>query len=194
MLVHVKYDGSNDKTIIMLHGTGGNENDLKQIASQIDGDANLIGIRGSEEENGMLLYFKRYPDGTFDLKNLAMNTKLLLEGILELLNYYKLDPSKTTILGFSNGANIAINMFKEFTTPFAKAILLHPSPVRLEVDVKNQDTLKAFLTYGANDPFLSGQDFENLSKQFKDVTIYTHQGGHQLTHDELEAAKAFYQA
>lgn len=192
MLVHVKYDGASERTIIMLHGTGGNESDLQQISHQIDPEATLIGIRGSVEENGMLRYFKRYPDGTFDLKDLAMNTKLLFEGILELLDYYKLDPKQTSVLGYSNGANIAVNMFKEFKTPFSKAVLLHPSPVRMEVPVLEQDQLKAFLSYGINDPFLTETDFNTLKNQFTDYTEYVHGGGHQITYDELQAAHEFY--
>lgn len=192
MLIHVKYKGASERSIIMLHGTGGNESDLRSIASQVDPEAHLIGVRGSVEENGMLRYFKRYPDGTFDLKDLAMNTKLLHDGILELLNYYELDATKTTIMGYSNGANIAINMFKEFETPFSKAILFHPSPVRLEVPVMKQEQLQTFLSYGENDPFLSASEFETLKDQFADTNIFVHQGGHQLTYDEVSAAHTFY--
>lgn len=194
MLVHVRYEGTNDKTIIMLHGTGGNENDLKEIASQIDPQASLIGIRGSVEESGMLRYFKRYPDGSFDLKDLAMNTKMLYLGILELLEYYQLDASKTSLVGYSNGANIAINMFKEYETPFAKAILLHASPVRLDVPVLSQEQLQVFLSFGQQDPFITAQQFNQLKDQFTNPSIYTHAGGHQLTYDELDAAKDFYKS
>ncbi len=194
MLVHVHYKGQSDQTIIMLHGTGGNENDLKDIALRIDNTANLIGIRGGVEENGMLRYFKRYPDGSFDLKDLAMNTKKLYTGILELLEYYKLDPTKTTLLGFSNGSNIAINIFKEYQTPFNKAILLHPSPVRMEVPVLEQEKLQVFLSFGQNDPFITVYQFNELKDQFPSATAYMHQGGHQLTYDELKAAQNFYQS
>lgn len=192
MLVHVKYTGTSDRVIIMLHGTGGNENDLKDISNQIDPEATLIGIRGSVEENGMLRFFKRYPDGSFDLKDLALNTTKLYNGILELLTYYDLDPKQTSLLGFSNGANIAINMFKEFHTPFNKAILLHASPVRLEKELKSQDQLDAFLSFGEMDPFINEVQFKQLSEQFEPHTAYVHQGGHQLTYDELAAAKSFY--
>lgn len=192
MLVHVKYDGQDDHTIIMLHGTGGNETDLKTLSVEIAPQANIIGIRGFVEENGMLRYFKRYPDGTFDLKDLAKNTKLLFEGILELLEYYKLDPAKTSLLGYSNGANIAINMFKEFETPFYKAILLHPSAIRMDVSLKKQDQLDAFLSFGKNDPFINEKDFETLSAQFQSHTKFIHNGGHQLTYEEVNSAKEFY--
>lgn len=193
MLVHVKYNGTSERTIIMLHGTGGNETDLQQIAAQIDPEANLIGIRGAEEENGMLRYFKRYPDGTFDHKNLAMNTKLLHDGILELLDYYKLNTEQTSILGFSNGANIAINMFKEFETPFSKALLFHPSAVRLNIPVLKQKQLHTFLSYGSNDPYVTQAQFDTLKHQFEPHTEFTHQQGHQLIMDEIIAARTFYQ-
>lgn len=196
MLIHSKHDGSNKNLIIMLHGTGGNENDLVSIARFVDSQATLIGIRGNVEEQGMLRYFKRYPDGSFDLKDLAKNTSLLFNGIKELIQYYKLDDYEVTLLGYSNGANIAINILKEFETDYSNAILFHPSPVRVGVPIKKQKNLRVFATTGTQDPFITQDQFATLINEIKDAGIeteaFSHDFGHQLIQEELIAAKAFF--
>ena len=196
MLIHVKHDGNKDKVIFMLHGTGGDENDLYQIARFISPTATIIGIRGSVQEQGMLRYFKRYPDGSFDLEDLEIQTNLLYNGMKELLNHYKLDENNASILGYSNGANIAINIFKKFETKFKSAMLFHPSSVREGVEVQNQTQLKVFTTTGLRDPFISQKQFEALNNEFEEkkieVSAIKHSSGHQLITEEIYEAKAFY--
>lgn len=189
MLIHAKHDGTTNDVIILLHGTGGNENDLVNLSRYIDPHATLIGIRGSVEENGMLRYFKRYPDGSFDLKDLAKQTNELYHGIQELLVYYGKEEANTSILGYSNGANIAINIFKEFETDFKHAMLFHPSSARENIPLKDQKNLTVFATSGLNDPFITPQQFDKLAKNF---TSFTHEGGHQLIQDEIIQAKSWY--
>lgn len=196
MLVHVKYDGSKEEVIFMLHGTGGNENDLVQITRFIAPNATLIGIRGAVEEHEMLRYFKRYADGSFDLKDLAKQTNLLYKGMKELLEYYGLEEKNTSILGFSNGANIAINIFKEFETNLKAAMLLHPSSVRPNHTVKTQRNLSVFATTASNDAFITQKQFMTLKQEFEEANIkisdFTHTNGHQITQDELNNTKTFY--
>ena len=55
---HVFKKGTSSQTLILFHGTGGNENDLLQIGSFIDQDANILSIRGQVLEHGMPRYFK----------------------------------------------------------------------------------------------------------------------------------------
>ena len=197
MIVHAKHDGSTDRVIFMLHGTGGNENDLVNLARYIDETATLIGIRGAVEEQGMLRYFKRYADGSFDLKDLAKQTTALHEGMLQLLEYYKLQDAVVSVIGYSNGSNIAINLFKEFETDFTSAMLFHPSSVRPGVPFKQQPALNVYTTGGKIDPFIAFEKFEEAVKEFEDagipVTTNVQPGGHQLVDAEVIEAKKFYE-
>lgn len=192
MLIHAHYPRNKDNVIIMLHGTGGDEHNLKDISHFIDPLATLIGIRGAVEENGMNRYFKRYPDGTFDQKDLAKQTHSLYNEIARLIKTYELENAKITLLGYSNGANIAINIFKEFETNYHKAILFHPSPVRPDVPLKQQKDLSVFLTSGKDDFFITPEQFIQVKDQFTNAQSFSHEGGHELIHDELVKAKEFY--
>lgn len=66
--------GDSDLTLLLLHGTGGNERDLLPIGKMIDPDANLLGVRGNVLENGMPRFFRRLREGVFDEKDLIERT------------------------------------------------------------------------------------------------------------------------
>lgn len=194
MMKYVTKEGSNKHLQIMLHGTGGSADDLFNIGNYMDAESTLIGIEGEVLENGMRRYFERYPDGTFKLKSLAQATQKLEKTISEILKNYS--DYKITLVGYSNGANIALNLLKEYENmALDNAILFHPSPVREDVAYKEQARLSVLITSGKNDPFISELQFETLFKDLANAGIkceeFTHDYGHQLIQEELEAAVKF---
>ncbi|NLW14957.1 MAG: hypothetical protein GX038_01675 [Erysipelothrix sp.] len=194
MDIHINKKNT-DHYIFMLHGTGGNSQDLRGIAEFIDPDATLIGVDGSEFENGMRRYFKRYPDGTFDLDNLKENTDILHQVITQVIEDNNAKSSKITAFGYSNGANILSNLMKEYESlPIDNVILFHPSSAREEVAFK-KNKAKVFMTSGLHDPFVTQEEFMNMKQSFENsgivTEIYTHDAGHGLIHEELELAKKF---
>lgn len=195
-MIHYKQDGSNDSVIFLLHGTGGNERDLIPIGQFIDNNATYIGIRGNVDENGMLRYFKRNLDGSFDHRSLAKETYVLWNEIQVLIEKYDLNDKKLTILGYSNGANILINMMKEFKLPFDGYYLHHPSTVRPEVPFKHQAGY-VFVTSGKMDPYLFEDQYnalvDSLQSTGMDTITFQHEMGHALTNDELVDAKQTFE-
>ena len=154
MMRTVKREGSNDHIIIMLHGTGGKADSLFNLGHFIDPNATYIGVEGDVMENGMRRYFERYPDGSFKLKSLAEASHKLHQTILKIVGDNK--GKQISVMGYSNGANILINLLKEYENiPIHDALLYHPSPVRSERPFKTQKNLKVFITSGANDPFIN---------------------------------------
>ncbi len=193
---YLKNDGTNKHLIITLHGTGGSASDLFSIAQYIDPQATLVGFQGEVYERGMARYFARYSDGSFDLRSLAKATYDLKASIEELIEKYGYQDYKLTLIGYSNGANLAINYLKEFDeVPLDYALLYHPSMVRAETAFKNQSDLKVLITSGANDPYISAELFEQLKQQFQQAQIsvdsYQHQFGHQLIQEELDYSREF---
>ena len=186
---HIK--GTNHNVIFLLHGTGGDNTSMMQIGKMIDPNATLIAIQGDIVEEGMNRYFKRYPDGSFNLKSLSQETFKLQDRIVTLIKQYGLEDHIKTVLGYSNGANIAINLFKEFETDFDYAILYHPSPVRLDVELKPQPKLNTLLTYGHGDPFMQEENFEILKNQFSNHEVLVHNYGHTLVEEELAKTREF---
>lgn len=193
MMRTITKQGTNNHLIIMLHGTGGSADSLFSIGEIIDPMATYIGIEGEVLENGMRRYFERYADGSFKLKSLAEATSKLFKTINKIILE---NPDKTiTLVGYSNGANIALNLLKEYEKlNINNALLYHPSVVRPEIAYQKQNDLNILITSGHNDPFIDQKDFEILAEDLKQIAntkTYTHEYGHQLIQEELDVSIQF---
>lgn len=192
MLKHTFKKGRTDRTLLLLHGTGGNEFDLLPLAEIVDKDANILGVRGNVLENGMPRFFRRLAEGVFDEKDLIVRTKELYTFIQEAAELYHFDAKKVVAIGYSNGANIAASLLFHYDQAVEAAILHHPMvPLRNKV-VPIQHT-RVFIAAGKNDPMCPPEEAEDLASMLEqagaDVTLYWEQNGHQLTRTEVEAAK-----
>lgn len=193
---HLYIPGNNNHVFVLLHGTGGSASSLFEIARYLDPEAALLGFQGAVEEAGMARYFARYQDGSFDLRSLASATQDLFDSLQKVREQNELTTKKLTLLGYSNGANIGINLLKEFAElPLERAVFLHPSTVRPAVAFQAQPQLKVLLTSGENDPYVTSQQFAALKEQLENTPIqtqsFTHAYGHQLIQEELEQVKQF---
>ncbi|GGI65200.1 alpha/beta hydrolase [Enterococcus alcedinis] len=192
---HIHIPGKNKHAIVLLHGTGGSASSLFEIGQKLDPEAALIGFQGEVEEQGMARYFARYSDGSFDLRSLASATYDFKDTLEKMIKHYGLEDFTITVVGYSNGANLAVNVFKEFQDlPIKNALLFHPSPVRSEIPFKEQPNLQMFITSGDNDPYITIDQFNQLHEQLKAANIQVetlvHHYGHQLVYEEIEQAKA----
>ena len=107
---HVFIKGSSDRTLLMLHGTGGTENDLLGLAKEIDPEANVLSVRGNVLENGRPRFFRRIADGVFDMEDLRFRTDELYNYVNEAASVYEFNRDNVIVVGYSNGANIAAAM------------------------------------------------------------------------------------
>ncbi len=97
----------NARTLLLLHGTGGDERDLLPISESFGENFNVLSLRGNVSENGMPRFFKRLGMGIFDEKDLEFRTNEMIAFIKEISEKEGFDTSKIIALGYSNGANIA---------------------------------------------------------------------------------------
>ena len=74
MMKHVINKRDNDTTLLLLHGTGGNEHDMLPLAELIDSEANVLSVRGNVSEHGMPRFFRRIAEGVFDEEDLVNRT------------------------------------------------------------------------------------------------------------------------
>lgn len=125
-MIHLYKKGTSENTLLLLHGTGGDENDLLEIGNLIDSEANILSVRGNVVESGMNRYFKRLRPGVFDLDDLEKRTVELYEFINEASKKYEFDRNKVIAVGYSNGANIAASMLFSIENAIKGAILLRP--------------------------------------------------------------------
>lgn len=195
-MIHLYHKGKKDQTFLLLHGTGGNEEDLIPLAKYLDKEANILSVRGNVLENGMPRFFKRLSAGIFDLDSLAEETKNLYDFMLDSAAKYHFKKENITVLGYSNGANIALNMLFSFHKPFQRAILFHPMIPRKKGDIENMSDVHIFIGAGSNDPLVSKSEtkdlLEILEKAHAKVDLYWTNQGHQLNKDEMLAAKYWY--
>lgn len=113
-------------TVVLLHGTGGDENDLVPIAKYLTSNHPILAIRGRVLENGYHRFFERYAEGKFNLESLNEQTAWLVKSVTELLTKYDLNTSSALAIGFSNGANIALHaLLTHRETPFKNLMALH---------------------------------------------------------------------
>lgn len=188
---------STKPTLLLLHGTGGNEMDLIPLAAKIDEDCNILSIRGNVLENGMPRFFKRLAEGVFDEADLVFRTKELNEFLDEAAKKYDFDRSNIVALGYSNGANIAGSLLFHYQHALRGAMLLHPMVPRRGIEMPDLTNIPVFISAGANDPICPPEETKELHNILEsahaDVEVHWENYGHQLTYSELEAARTWYQ-
>lgn len=194
---HIFQEGNNEKTLLLLHGTGGTEQDLLPLAEQIDTEANILSIRGNVEENGMPRFFKRLREGVFDEEDLIFRTNELHDFLNQAAKDYGFDRSQVIAIGYSNGANIAGSLLFHFENALQGAILHHPMVPRREIELPHLKGINVFIASGKQDPICSPEESEELqtllSQAGAETTLHWESGGHQLTIEEVKAAANWYQ-
>ena len=194
MMEHVFYPAEKaEGTLILLHGTGGNEHSLIPLAEHLSTKMNYLGIRGNIEENGMPRFFRRIAEGVFDMEDLKFRTGELADTINQLAEKYNFSLNTTYLVGYSNGANIAANLMLQIRDIARGAILLHPMvPSRKPTDV-NLNEKPILITAGTNDPIVPSAEAEELDQilRKKDaiVTLHWEEGGHGVSYNEIETSK-----
>jgi phospholipase/carboxylesterase len=198
MMKHIFNKGTNPQkpTLLLLHGTGGNELDLLPLAGRIDDEASVLSVRGNVLENGMPRFFRRLAEGVFDIEDLIFRTKELNEFLDESANKYGFDRNNILAIGYSNGANIAASLLFHYKNALKGAILHHPMVPRKGIDLPDLTGKSVFIAAGTNDPICSPMESAELQslleKANADVEIHWENRGHQLTVTEVEAAAQWY--
>ena len=182
---HIFREGQNGApTLILLHGTGGDEFDLLPLGEALNENYHLLSIRGQVSENGMNRYFKRLGEGVYDQE--------LLTFIKEAAERYEFDIEKAVLVGFSNGSNIAINLMLRSEAPFKKALLYAPLyPVEV-TSTKNLSDVSVLLSMGKHDPIVPLAASEQVINLFKTRGAQVEEvwvNGHEITETGLTAGQ-----
>jgi phospholipase/carboxylesterase len=183
-------------TLLLLHGTGGTENDLLPLAELIDKDAAVLSVRGNVLENGMPRFFRRLAEGIFDLEDLIYRTNELSSFLDEAAENYQFNRKNIIAIGYSNGANIAASLLFHTQDALKGAILHHPMVPRRGIDLPDLTGTPVFIAAGTNDPICPASESEDLlsllSGANAKVELHWENYGHQLTMKEVEAASKWY--
>lgn len=180
-------------TLLLLHGTGGDENDLIPLGNMLLPGAGLLSPRGQVLEHGMPRYFRRLEQGVFDLEDLRRRTHELADFVTRAAQTYGFDPAKVIAVGYSNGANIAASVILLRPNVLAGGVLFH-AQVPLEPDERPDLSGKpVFLSGGRTDMMVPASETERLATLLRDagadVTLHWEPDGHALGRGEVEAAR-----
>ncbi|MFC0559745.1 alpha/beta hydrolase [Halalkalibacter alkalisediminis] len=196
---HLFIEGKNKDlpTLLLLHGTGGNEQDLLPLAEMIAPEASILSVRGNVLENGMPRFFRRLAEGIFDEEDLVFRTKELNDFVSECAKKYQFNRSHVVAIGYSNGANIAASMMYHHENALNGAILFHAMVPRRGVILPDLTNIPVFIGAGKQDPIIPLKETQELINHLQgahaSVTEYWVNGGHQLVREEVDQAKEWFE-
>lgn len=179
--------------LLLLHGTGGDENDLIPLGQRLSPGAALISPRGNVLENGVPRFFRRFSEGVFDLQDLKHRTGQLADFIDAAGEAYGLP--RPIAVGFSNGANIAVSLLVMYPEVLAGAVLMRATMPFLPEKLPQLAGVPVLLLSGESDPLVLAKDRDRLTKLLTqagaDVTAQVLPAAHHLSAQDLALAVAW---
>jgi predicted esterase len=191
--IHEFVRGKSHRTLLLLHGTGGNERDLIPLGHDLDPNASLLSLRGKVLENGMPRFFRRLAEGVFDLEDLKQRTQELADFVISAVDFYRIDITQIVAVGYSNGANIAASMLLLRPRVLSAAILFRAMVPLVPDTTPDLSAKHVLISEGDHDPIVSAAEAGRLAGLLRsagaDVTIRFLQSGHELTSDDVDLAR-----
>lgn len=189
---HVWEQGGPD-TLLLLHGTGGDEHDLITLGRVLAPDASILSPRGNVLEGAMPRFFRRLAEGVFDLADLELRTKELAAFVREASKTYGFSLERLTAVGFSNGANIAASVILRDPGLLTRAILFRAMLPFEPAAQPELDGTHVYIGAGRLDPIIPVANVERLASILRaggaDVTLDWQTAGHGLTKEDVDNAK-----
>jgi predicted esterase len=181
-------------TLLLLHGTGGNEDDLLPLGRELDPSASLLSPRGKILEGGRIpRFFRRVAEGVFDVDDLKFRTHELANFVEMASTVYSFNASKVIAVGYSNGANIAASMLLLRPQTLSGAILFRAMVPFVPDKIPDLSYKRIFMSSGLKDPIATKQEAESLASLLKqadaDVVMEWQNSGHELTQHDIQTAK-----
>ena len=194
--VHRYQPGSGPATLLLLHGTGGDEHQLVDLGRQLAPEAALLSPRGQVLEGGVAVrFFARRGVGDLDLVDLRRRGDELAGWVADACAHYGRDAGRVIALGYSNGANIAVELLFRHGGVLRGAALLRPMlPYRPDEPLSLVDT-DVLIAAGDADPYSSPQQVEELAEFLAaggaEVQVSRQPVGHELSQGDLDALAAW---
>ena len=181
-------------TLLLLHGTGGNKQDLIPLGQELYPRAAILSPRGKVLESGMPRFFRRLAEGIFDIEDLKFRTHELADFVRKASKVYKFDLRYIISIGYSNGANIASSLLLIHPEIITSAVLFRAMVPFIPKKVPNLTGKNIFIGAGQYDPIVSRKQTETLFGFFEkagaNVVLHSEDNsGHELGYDEISAAK-----
>jgi phospholipase/carboxylesterase len=179
--------------ILLLHGTGGDENDLLPFGQTVAPGAALLSPRGKVLEGGMPRFFRRLTGGVFDEEDVRRRANELADFVQDARDAYGLDAP--IAVGFSNGANIAAAMLQLRPEILAGAVLLRAMVPLKEEPHADLDGKPVLILSGSTDPIVPAWNSARLATTLNaagaSVDHRTLPAGHGLSQADVSITKTW---
>jgi phospholipase/carboxylesterase len=176
--------------LLLLHGTGGDENDLVSLGARLAPGAALLSPRGKVRENGMPRFFRRLAEGVFDLDDLKARAHELGDFVERARDAYALE--KPVAVGYSNGANVATALMLLQPDALAGAVLMRGTVPFVPESLPDLRNIPVLILAGSADPMVSTDRREALAallvRTGAHVMPVTLDAGHGLTPQDIGLA------
>jgi predicted esterase len=194
--VHNFIPGTHPAAILVLHGQGGDENDLLPVARALAPGAAFLSPRGKASENGAARFFARVSRDEFDETEVRSRSRELAEWIAEAVAKYSLDASKIYALGFSNGASIAASVMLLHPGVIAGGLLLRPRTILEPAELPDLKGAPVLVIAGEHDDKMPPRAGEQLARLLgrsgAAVEMGVADAGHDLTPQDFAAGKGWF--
>jgi phospholipase/carboxylesterase len=179
-----------ERPLLLLHGTGGNEDDLVPLARMIAPQAALLSARGKVLENGMPRFFRRLAEGVFDFADVERRAHELADFVIAAGKHYR--AGRPVALGYSNGANIAAAVLLLRPEALAGAMLLRAMvPLAKEPESQGRGA-PVLIISGRRDPIVPIENATRLAKMLRAKGMAVDhriiEAGHQLAQEDVQLA------
>jgi len=180
-------------TLLLLHGTGGDENDLLELGHGLSPNAALLSPRGRVLENGAPRFFRRLAEGVFDTKDLIFRTHELASFLEAASRIYGFDASRLVAVGYSNGVNIAASLLLLHPKSLAGAILFRPVMPFMPKKLPDLSGTRVLIASGLRDQIVPREQPKRLLNLFRrchaNVMLHWEESTHALAEAEVLFAK-----
>ena len=184
-------------TVLLMHGTGGDEHDLLPIGRGVAPGCALLSPRGRVLENGMARFFRRIREGVFDEEDIRARAAELETFVRDAAHHYGFDPTRVVALGYSNGANMAAALMLLYPRLLSGAVLLRATLPLQPESILPIAGVPVLILAGAHDAILPAPGTEKLAQILSyagaQVEVRWGNSGHELAPEDFTAAHAFFQ-
>jgi predicted esterase len=184
--------------LLLLHGTGGDENDLLSLGQELAPGSPLLSPRGQVLENGMPRFFRRLSEGVFDLEDLKLRAGQLARFVARARQTYELGGAPPIGVGFSNGANMAAALLLLHPGTLGSALLFRPMVPLVPDPLPSLKDVRVLIAGGRQDPIARPEQTralaDLLSRAGAEVSLHWSRAGHRLTLEDVEAGERWMSA
>jgi predicted esterase len=194
--IHNFVPGKLASTVLVLHGHGGDENDLLPVARALAPKAAYLSPRGKAVERGAARFFARVSPNVFDEAEVRARTGELAEWVSAAVAHYELDATKVFALGFSNGASLAAAIMLLHARVLAGGLLLRPRTIVEPVELPDLNGTPVLVIAGQQDDKLPAGAGAHLARLLgragAAVEMAMLDAGHELTPQDFSLGKSWF--